>query len=177
MRVISFFFCILWFSVAAHAQESKTLDQVRAHFEDMDGEEAVQTLMNWPLDMSDEQVLRVKAYKAAATCVMAQYSWSPIKKLGYFKKGTRQLDRVINEEYHVESVYLRLLIQLKAPEMLNYDKNLEDDLAFLKRALPESGIDEAYKAKMIDNVNALLKERNKQEMAAVYDNMNKNLKQ
>ena len=165
MRAISYIFCILWISAPVFSQESDDLLEVRTHFHNINGEQEVKSLMNWPVEENRDESPRMNAYRAIATCMMAEYSWSPLKKLGFFRRGTKLMDSVISEELHVESVYLRLLIQLKTPEILNYRKHIESDLAYLKNELPGALIDENYKAAMISNVNALLKEQDRQELA------------
>lgn len=159
MRIITVIFCILWLSLPSIAQESKELLQVRTHFQGMMGEQEVKRLMNWPNKNSTSDSLRIEAYKAVATCMMAEYPWSPIRKLGYFRKGTRMLESIIEQDRNVENVYLRLLIQLKAPEILDYNQQVLEDLTFLKKAMSEAQVSEAYKEIMILNLKELLKEQ------------------
>ena len=133
-------------------------------------EQEVRALMIWPNDRENPDFLTIEAYKAVATCMMAEYNWSPIRKLGYFREGTRALDSLIEQDRNVESVYLRLLIQLKAPDILNYNRHMEEDLAFYRENLPNAGIGEDYKEFMVLNLNKLLADREKLELALVLNN-------
>jgi hypothetical protein len=87
--------------------------------------------------------------------MMAEYVFSPIKKLKYFNQGKTSLEQLIAEEKSVENVYLRLLIQLNIPRLLNYYKNIDEDIAFLEAELPAAKIDVDYKYTMIRNLVTL----------------------
>jgi hypothetical protein len=87
--------------------------------------------------------------------MMAEYVFSPIKKLKYFNEGRDALDEVIDRRKTVESVYCRLLVQLNVPRILNYHDDIEDDIDYLQLELPKSKIDLDYKNTMINNLVTL----------------------
>ena len=87
--------------------------------------------------------------------MMAEYVFSPIKKLKYFNQGKTNLEQLIAEQRSVEKVYLRLLIQLNIPRLLNYYKNIDEDIAYIEAELPTAKIDVDYKYTMIRNLVTL----------------------
>ncbi len=137
------------------AQESVSLDQMRHSFQEISSEEDIQYIIDMPVDAQDPDAAVVRAYQAASTCMMAEYVFSPIKKLKYFNQGKTSLENLIAERKSVENVYLRLLIQLNIPRLLNYYKNVDEDIAFLESQLPAAKIDVEYKYNMIRNLVTL----------------------
>ena len=105
----------------------------------------------------------IKAYQAAGICMMANYVNSPVSKLKYFNKGKNNLEELIEEGKEVENVYLRLLLQLNVPGMLSYNKNIEEDVAFLDSTLAKSSIDVFYKKLMIENLVSVAKKETLKE--------------
>ncbi len=145
----------LVFSTSLGAQEPVSLDQMRHSFQEISSEEDIQYIIDMPVDAQDPDAAVVRAYQAASTCMMAEYVFSPIKKLKYFNQGKTSLENLIAERKSVENVYLRLLIQLNIPRLLNYYKNVDEDIAFLESRLPAAKIDVEYKYNMIRNLVTL----------------------
>ncbi len=142
---------------AGRAQDKVSIDQVRKDFQDISSEDDIQKIMDMPIDKQDPDAPTAMAYQAAGTCMMAEYVFSPIKKLKYFNQGKSSLESLISEKKSVENVYLRLLIQLNIPRLLNYYKNIEEDVAYLEAELPDAEIDVDYKYTMIRNLVTLAK--------------------
>ena len=142
---------------AGRAQDKVSIDQVRKDFQDISSEDDIQKIMDMPIDKEDPDATTAMAYQAAGTCMMAEYVFSPIKKLKYFNQGKSSLESLISEKKSVENVYLRLLIQLNIPRLLNYYKNIEEDVAYLEAELPDAEIDVDYKYTMIRNLVTLAK--------------------
>ncbi len=139
----------------AVAQESFSLDRLRQHFQEIDSENDIEQIIGMTIDTDDPNWSTAKAYQAASTCMMAEYVFSPIKKLKYFNQGKTALEQLINEQKTAENVYLRLLIQLNIPRLLNYYKNIDEDIAYLEAELPTAKIDVDYKYTMIRNLVTL----------------------
>ena len=137
------------------SQDTQLLKELRLSFQKIDSEEDIQRILDWSLDPDDPNVLTAKSYQAASKCMMAEYVVSPVKKLKYFNQGKTSLEELIAEEKSVEKVYLRLLIQMNVPRLLNYNKNIEEDIAFLEVELPNAKIDVDYKYTMIRNLVTL----------------------
>lgn len=139
----------------ALGQESLLLDELRQNFQEISSEDDIEQIIGMSIDPKDPEAPTAKAYQAASTCMMAEYVFSPIKKLKYFNQGKTSLEQLIAEEKSVENVYLRLLIQLNIPRLLNYYKNIDDDISFLEAELPTAKIDVDYKYTMIRNLVTL----------------------
>ena len=148
-------FPIIAFFSNSQAQESLFLDELRQNFQEISSEEDIEKIIGMSIDSGNPSASTAKAYQAASTCMMAEYVFSPIKKLKYFNQGKTTLEQLIAEQKSVENVYLRLLIQLNIPRLLNYYKNIDEDIAYLEAELPAAEIDVDYKYTMIRNLVTL----------------------
>lgn len=152
------------------AQKNNDLEIIRSQFQVISSEADVQKIVSFQCkntDSAEEQM--IKAYQAAATCMMASYVFSPMSKLKYFNEGRRNLEELIVYEKEVENVYLRLLLQLNVPRILNYSKNIEDDVAYLKAHMAKSTIDVAYKNTMIKNLVSVTKKKELKDVLLKID--------
>jgi hypothetical protein len=154
---------IIAFYSNALGQESPLLDELREKFQAIDSEEDIEQIIGLSIDPNDPDAPTARAYQATSTCMMADYVFSPIKKLKYFNKGKADLEELIAEQKTVEKVYLRLLLQLNIPKFLNYHKNIDEDLAYLEAELPGAKIDVEYKDIMIQNLVTLANENEVKE--------------
>ena len=136
-------------------QDSVSIDRLRQNFQEINSEDDIEQIMEMSIDPDDPSARTAKAYQAASTCMMAEYCFSPIKKLKYFNLGKTSLEKLIAEQKTAENVYLRLLIQLNSPKLLNYYKNVDQDIAYLEAELPSAKIDVEYKYTMIRNLVTL----------------------
>lgn len=152
-------FAVALFSILnAQAQETYSLEEVRRDFQLIRNEEDIERLLARRVDSDGPDALAIEAYKAAGTCMMAEYVTSPFKKLKYFNKGKQSLEGMIKKGKSSENVYCRLLIQLKIPRFLNYHDDIEEDIEFLEADLPQAKIDPEYKQTMIRNLVTLADE-------------------
>ena len=111
----------------------------------------------------------IKAYKAVCESMLANYLSSPYSKLKAFNSGKGQLEDAIKNNPVVEVRYLRLLLQLNVPKLLNYHANIDEDLevvgqelknqelsieerSLFKKTLLSSTTEEKYLS-MINNIN------------------------
>lgn len=82
----------------------------------------------------------------------------PVRKLRTFKDGHELLETAIKEAPEkVEYRFLRLIIQKNAPDFLNYNDNIEEDAALIKKyfehtdgALKNAITDFASKSEVLD---------------------------
>lgn len=82
-------------------------------------------------------------YRAVASMAQAKHVFSPFSKMSSFKKGKAMLDSAIAyDKNNIELRMLRLKAQQHAPSFLHYNETLEEDKAFLTKALP--GISDSY---------------------------------
>lgn len=154
----------MFVTLGAVAQDSDDLDTVRKQFQVIDSKEDIQKIMLFQIDDLNSSVGQIiTAYKAAATCMMANYVFSPKSKLKYFNQGKKDLEELIRIDKEVENVYLRLLLQLNVPKMLNYNDNIDDDVAYLDEFLGVSDIDVDYKNTMIQNLLSVAKKKELKE--------------
>ncbi len=142
------------------AQGKSSLETIRIEFQEIKNEADIEKILAFEYDRAKEKELKmIKAYQAAGTCMMAEYVFSPISKLKYFNDGKKTLEQLISEGKEVENVYLRLLIQLNVPSMLNYQKDIESDMAYLERHLATAPIELSYKNTMIKNLLSITKNK------------------
>ena len=72
-----------------------------------------------------------RGYIGAVHLAKAQHA-SIFKKMSYFNKGTKILDNAVADApKEVELRFLRMTIQLNAPSFLGYNKELENDKAYV----------------------------------------------
>jgi hypothetical protein len=72
-------------------------------------------------------------YKGAAKIIMAKYAFNPYTKWNLFNEGKDILESAIASDVNnVELTYLRLTIQMNAPNFLGYKSNIDSDKKFLK---------------------------------------------
>ena len=145
-----FIFLILLGQMTAQAQED--LSYVRNEFH-KNTEQSLENIINLKLTEGAEYN-QILAYVGASNAKMASYVSSPISKLKYFNKGKTKLNESLAKKKSVESVYLRLLIQLNAPSFLNYNDFIEEDLSFFENNIKTDPLPVKFKKEMIDNLKA-----------------------
>ncbi len=145
-----FIFLILLGQMTAQAQED--LSYVRNEFH-KNTEQSLENIINLKLTEGAEYD-QILAYVGASNAKMASYVSSPISKLKYFNKGKTKLNESLAKKKSVESVYLRLLIQLNAPSFLNYNDFIEEDLSFFENNIKTDPLPVKFKKEMIDNLKA-----------------------
>jgi hypothetical protein len=76
-----------------------------------------------------------EAFKGALLMKQAQYQKKNSDKLSLFKKGKSLLEQSIttNNTLQAEKRFLRLVIQEKAPSIVNYSKNISEDATFIQQ--------------------------------------------
>lgn len=78
-----------------------------------------------------------KGYHAAVTMMMAQYAFSPFKKIDLYNRGKEQLEQCIKENPdEVELRFIRYMIQTNSPAFLKYNTSLSKDKQFIEQSLP-----------------------------------------
>lgn len=80
-----------------------------------------------------ENAVSAQAYSGALLMKKAGLVKGPSNKLSVFKDGREKLEAAIEKEQNNgEFRFLRLMIQENAPDILGYNKNLEEDAAVIK---------------------------------------------
>jgi len=156
---------LLLVNLMGRAQENTALQKIRLEFQEIQDKADIERILAFDYyNAKEAEQEMIKAYQAAGTCMRANYETSPISKLKYFNEGKKDLDELIRTGKEVENIYLRLLLQLNVPRLLNYNKNIEEDMAFLDTSLAKSPIDLSYKKLMIEN---LIRVADKEELKEV----------
>lgn len=147
------------------AQDYASLDSVRSQFQQLENKEDLVNFLAIEYDsISNNEGETIRAYKAAGTCMMAEYVFSSISKLKYFNKGKKVLEEIIETDKQVENIYLRLMIQLNIPKFLNYYKDIESDLTFLSMNMADAPIEATYKIRMIETLESVAKETEQKDI-------------
>lgn len=94
----------------------------------------------------------ILAYQGASKASMAEHVFNPVSKIKYFNHGTEMLDASLKRKKEPESVYLRLMIQLNAPGFLNYNKQIDEDLAFFNKNIGAANLPAATKSMFVSNL-------------------------
>ena len=161
---------LLLVNLLSRAQEDTSLETIRLEFQEIQDEADIEKILAFDYKNAKEaEQEMIKAYQAAGTCMRANYETSPISKLKYFNEGKKILEELISEGKEVENVYLRLLLQLNVPHMLNYHKNIDEDVAFLDASLAKAPIDLSYKKLMIENLLSVAKKEELKEILLHID--------
>ena len=147
--------------------EDRILENTRSAFQEIKSEEDIESINSINVEEAEIDNRNViRAYQAAATCMKAEYVFSSVSKLKYFNKGKKKLESLIETEKKVEKVYLRLLIQLNVPRLLNYYQEIEGDIVFLESHMADAPIDLAYKETMIKNLVSVAEKKEIKDILA-----------
>ena len=131
------------FSFTHTNMENTELSHVRDIFHKPVSKKNIEEIINLPSDKYFSST--IKAYQAVSKTMMAKYVTSPFSKLGYFNEGKKELETIIASDQNLETVYLRLLIQLNVPSLLNYYSKIETDLDYFCVNFANSPIDQNTK--------------------------------
>lgn len=164
MKHCAVIYVLMFVTLGAAAQKNNDLELIRAAFQGIRNEADIEKILSFQVQENQaEEVSTIMAYKAAGECMMAEYVFSPLSKLKYFNAGKKKLEALITEGKQVENIYLRLLIQLNVPKILNYNDQVTRDIDFLEERLPSSSIDPDYKRVMMENLLKLSKKKEQRE--------------
>jgi hypothetical protein len=130
--------------------QSMELSHVREIFHRPVSQKNVEEVLNLQADQYNSPT--IKAYQAVTQTMMAEYVSNPFTKLSYFNKGKKQLEEILVTTKTIETVYLRLLIQLNVPSMLNYYSKIETDLDYFCLNFDDSKIDAKTKKLFIETL-------------------------
>lgn len=119
--------------------ESNELVKVREVFHRPVSEANIHEVLD--ISASGPYLQTIKAYQAVSKTMLAEFVTSPFSKLSYFRKGKNQLESIIATNKSLETVYLRLLIQLNVPSILGYYSQIESDLDYFCSNFDSAPID------------------------------------
>lgn len=73
------------------------------------------------------------AYLGGFKAIWAKHTINPIHKLSTFKEGTKLIEKAVkDDQQNIEVRFVRLSVQKNCPFFLNYKKNINDDIRFIK---------------------------------------------
>lgn len=73
------------------------------------------------------------AYLGAFQAIWAKHTSNPLKKLGTFKKGKKNIERAVAmAPGNAEIRFIRLSVQMNAPGFLGYSSNIGEDRKFIR---------------------------------------------
>ena len=155
----------MFVTLLSQAQVNTELMKMRSEFQEISSEADINKILDFEYENTDvnERQL-IEAYQATATCMLANYVFSPVSKLKYFNEGKEKLEELIFARKGAENVYLRLLLQLNVPQILKYSKNIEEDMAYLGSSLATAPIELSYKYAMIKNLVSVAKKNELKEV-------------
>jgi hypothetical protein len=111
-----------------------SLDRVRALYGQCMINEDSCKVLSALLKVYDERNAPLLAgYRAAATMVMAKYTFNPLVRWKYFRQGRDLLERsVAVDGRDVELIFIRYSIQQNCPGFLHYRQWIEQDRKFIE---------------------------------------------
>lgn len=141
--------CMCCFHVTINAQ---SLNEIRAGYRLAAESETDCRALISKLNPLDTAAYPVHAgYRAAAIMMMAKHDGGPSRKLSYFEKGKKLMERMIQQNPEsTELRYLRYAVQFNLPGFLGYKRHMKGDRAFLNKHLP--GIQDAALKEMIEEI-------------------------
>lgn len=136
---------LLFFHVNAGAQ---TLQEMRIYLQQGENSEGTSLKM---IAESRKAYVQEKdavylAFEGVGNFFMAKHAMNPFKKMEYFKKGKICMESAVRESPdHIEIRLMRYMSQEKAPSILGYNKNMEEDRNFIIRNYRQSNDPELVK--------------------------------
>lgn len=92
-------------------------------------------------------------YQGLANCVSANYAFWPSTKWSFFKTGKAKIEFAIKQNStNPELRYIRLMVQLNAPDLVGYSDEVTSDMNFFIQHLSNYSIDRKWKVRFIDNL-------------------------
>lgn len=144
-----FFFVIFISSYTITLSQKVTNGSLCLLFHQVETEEDLEQLLSLQEKVNNNIS---NAYFGSAIAMKAQYAFSPIKKLDYFKDGTKLIEASIDNSKEIENIYLRLIIQLNTPHFLGYYKNINEDITFISNNVDSSPLTKKWKVTFLENL-------------------------
>lgn len=94
-----------------------------------------------------------KAYKGLAKCTSADFATWPTTKWKYFTEGKALIETaILGDQTNPEIRYVRLMVQLNAPGIVNYSDNIYTDLEIFEENITAYSLDVSWKTSFIDKL-------------------------
>lgn len=114
-----------------------TADALRRSYQQVNSDSATCARLYKKVSTSTDPDNTIIAYRGAITAAMANFSTSKKEKLNLFNSGKKLLEQSIAaDSSNIETRFLRFSIQSNCPKLLNYNKNMKADKAFMIKNYP-----------------------------------------
>ena len=109
----------------------QTLETIRKHYLTSVNDKALCDSMIQKLQHKHDNPVHL-AYLGAYQTVWANHIVNPIAKLSTFNKGKKNIESaVMQDKNNIEIRLIRWSVQTNAPSFLNYNKDIDNDEAFI----------------------------------------------
>lgn len=132
-----FLFLIILLPLLLNAQtDDELLSLCRSSIDKAFKEEAVAKKMYEGLQHQNGEHNLLYGYRGAVEMSFGKHESGLIKKGKFFSSGKGILEEAISKDSkNIELIFLRYTIQYNVPGFLGYDDNLEEDRAYLEKAV------------------------------------------
>ena len=112
---------------------SSEINEIRLAFKDASkNEENAKAFYDLVKSKEYSEEVLYTAYDGASEVILSKYIDGSMEKLKYFKQGAKKIDKAVDQDKtNIEVRFVRLVIQVNTPEFLNYNKNIDEDKAYL----------------------------------------------
>ena len=146
------FFIIISTLFHSQALDCKDINVVRELYNNIDNEEKLE---NFYIKIKDSDCKFFTPYLASAIMMKAQYVFSPLNKLNYFREGKNILEKYIKKNPEsIDAIYVRIMVQKNIPKLLNYYSDLNTDIKFINNHISKSEIPDEIKIIILKNINS-----------------------
>ena len=129
------------------------MQDIRNRFERAENEEDFVWIIETPLKETKQYDRNIiEAYRAVSIAARAQYPFNPYTKWQYFTQGRDKLEECLKRQRDVESVFLRLVVQLSVPSFVGYTDNIEEDLDYVYANIVSSNIPVTIKKFIVQTI-------------------------
>ncbi|MFT5512228.1 MAG: hypothetical protein ACI8SE_000625 [Bacteroidia bacterium] len=96
-----------------------------------------------------------KGYKGLAKCTSAEFANWPSTKWKYFTEGKTLIEGAIDSDpQNPEVRYIRLMVQLNAPNLVGYSSDIDADLSLFITNIKTYNLTNSWKINFINNLIA-----------------------
>lgn len=126
---------LLLFTATFLTVSSPQIDKCRSMFFAIESEAQVDELYELSSKMSASDPVAL-AYKGCSRSMQAEYSFNPYSKWTSFSEGRDMIEQAVKRAPNEPEIrFIRLSIQLFAPQFLGYHENVNEDTRLVCRAL------------------------------------------
>ena len=132
MKVLFSIFSLLLFS------SNPTLSEIRKAFPTVSQNESTATAFAFKLADVGADDKTLLAYKGASIVMVSKFKKKVSEKINTFKEGSKLIESAVaSESNNIEIRLIRLSIQENVPGIVNYKKNIKEDVTFILKHFKE----------------------------------------